>query len=146
MRFYDISSILSVAPARFDPATSRVRARVEFDTPRGAERAPDPVMSSTAHHLSHTGSERARARALIHLMEEPTEPAEECATDKQLEWELGFAGDFASANAYLQTDEGRVAVGTYLGSIMDGLPHGHGRLTLRNGQRWSGWGRLLPGR
>ena len=62
------------------------------------------------------------------------------AAEPPLEWELqesNETADFTSAVAYLQSDSGRVRVGDYKGSMLDGLPHGVGRFTLRGGACWS---------
>ena len=73
------------------------------------------------------------------LREDEESGATTCV-QQPLEWELadGSTSGFAAASGYLQADDGRVKVGDYMGAIMDGQPHGHGRLTLRSGARWVG--------
>ena len=58
----------------------------------------------------------------------------------------GPAG-YGKADAHLATAEGAgalVKVGSYIGEMEDGLPHGHGRLSMRNGSVW--WGVHAAGR
>ena len=64
----------------------------------------------------------------------------ECTRRTHLSWEVaaGLTEGFAAACAYLQTDEGNVKVADYMGSILDGEPHGNGRLMLRSGASWAG--------
>ena len=87
----------------------------------------------------------ALADAMEPLAEEADEEDEEqrereAAAREHLQWEVkdGVQAGFTTATAFLRTHEGRVRVGDYMGAVMDGLPHGHGRLTMRSGVLWVG--------